>query len=57
MATKAKKTDALVEAFVLRECCFGSAGEVVTLSHDDAEAGEKHGMLDLNSEAIKAAKA
>ena len=58
MATKQKefKADA-VEASVLRDCGFGSAGDVVTLSVADAETGAKHGMLDLHPEAIKAAKA
>lgn len=46
-----------VEAFVLRDCGFGAAGEVVTLQADEAEAGEQHGMLDLHPDAIKAAKA
>lgn len=54
MATKKSDT---VEAFVLLDCVFGNAGEVVTLSAADAELGQKHGMLDVNPEAIKAAKA
>lgn len=59
MATEKRreaKPDA-VEAFVLRDCGFGNAGEVVTLSLNDAETGAKHGMLDLHPEAVKAAKA
>ncbi len=54
MATK--KTPETVEAFVLRDCVFGKAGEVVTLSVADAELGAAHGMLDLAPAAIKAAK-
>lgn len=46
-----------VEAFVLCDCGFGNAGEVVTLTAVDANLGEQHGMLDLHPEAIKAAKA
>jgi hypothetical protein len=54
MATK--KTPEIVEAFVLRDCGFGQAGEVVTLPIADAETGAAHGMLDLHPEAVKAAK-
>lgn len=52
MATKAKADE--VEAFVLRDCGFGMAGEVVTLPTADAETGAAHGMLDLHPDAIKA---
>lgn len=45
-----------VEAFVLRDCGFGLAGEVVKLPAADAETGAAHGMLDLSPAAIKAAK-
>jgi hypothetical protein len=45
-----------IEAFVLRDCVFGHASEVVTLSLEDAKAGAEHGMLDLHPAAIKAAK-
>ena len=54
MATKAPET---VQAFVLRDCGFGKAGEVVTLSAADAETGAMQGMLDLHPDAIKAHKA
>ena len=54
MATK--KTPETVEAFVLRDCGFGNAGEVVTLPIADAETGAKHGMLDLHPDAIKSHK-
>lgn len=59
MATEKKKEakPEAVEAFVLRDCGFGNAGEVVRLSQNDAETGAAHGMLDLHPEAIKAAKA
>ena len=58
MATKQKEYKAdEVEASVLRDCGFGKAGEVVTLSAADANIGRDHGMLDLHPEAIKAAKA
>jgi hypothetical protein len=51
MATK--KTDT-VDAFVLVDCVFGKAGEVVTLSANDAAVGKEAGMLDLHPDAIKA---
>jgi hypothetical protein len=54
MATK-KPTDQ-VEAFVLVDCIFGKAGEVVTLSQEDAAIGKDAGMLDLHPSAIKAHK-
>jgi hypothetical protein len=57
MATKKETRPDTVEAFVLRDCGFGDAGEVVTLPAADAEIGARHGMLDLHPEAIKAAKA
>lgn len=55
MATKKTESNE-VEAFILRDCGFGLAGEVVTLPIADAETGAQHGMLDLNPAAIKAAK-
>lgn len=55
MATK-KDTPVTVEAFVLRDCGFGNAGDVVSLPAADAETGAAHGMLDLHPDAIKAAK-
>ena len=55
MATK-KQTSGEVEAFVLVDCVFGKAGEVVTLPAADAEVGKAHGMLDLAPAAIKNAK-
>lgn len=54
MATK--KTPETIEAFVLLDCTFGAAGDVVTLPTIDAETGAKYGMLDLHPEAVKAAK-
>lgn len=57
MATKKEFKADEVEASVLRDCGFGEAGDVVTLSAEDAKTGAKHGMLDLHPEAIKAAKA
>ena len=45
-----------VEAFCLRDCNYGEAGEVVLLDASDAKLGEDHGMLDLNPAAIAAAK-
>lgn len=56
MATKKTETPSEVQAFVLRDCGFGEAGQVVTLSPSDAETGAQQGMLDLNPAAIKAAK-
>lgn len=59
MATEKRKESKpdSAEAFVLRDCPFGKAGEVVTLPTADAELGAAHGMLDLHAEAVKAAKA
>ena len=51
------KNKETVEAFLLRDCTFGAAGEVVILSESDAQAGKEQGMLDLHPDAIKAAKA
>lgn len=51
-----KETTDTVEAFVLRDCGFGKAGEVVTLCKADAKTGAEHGMLDLHPDAIKNAK-
>lgn len=45
-----------IEAFVLRDCGFGKAGDVVTLPAADAETGANNGMLDLHPDAIKAHK-
>jgi len=53
--TDAEQTNS-VEAFILRNCPFGKAGEVVKLETADAESGAAHGMLDLNVAAIQAAK-
>lgn len=52
-----EKLPETVEAFVLRDCGFGQAGMVVTLSESDAKAGAEQGMIDLHPDAIKAAKA
>jgi len=52
-----KTKDQTVEAFLLRDCGFGKAGDVVTLSIADAEAGKAQGMIDTHPNAIKAAKA
>lgn len=46
-----------VEAFVLRDCGFARAGEVVLLSASDAKAAAMQGMIDLHPDSIKAAKA
>lgn len=46
-----------VEAFVLRDCGFGHAGDVVLLPAADAAVGAEHGMLDLAPAAVAAAKA
>lgn len=56
MATKKQETPAVVEAFVLLDCAFGKAGDVVELSATEADVGAAHGMLDLNPAAIKAAR-
>ena len=45
-----------VEAVCLRDCVFGTAGDVVTLSLADAETGKAQGMLDMHPDAIKFAK-
>jgi hypothetical protein len=57
MATKKIEPPSEVEAFVLRDCSFGHAGDVVKLPIADAETGAMHGMLDLNTAAVDAAKA
>lgn len=57
MATKKQEQPETVEAFVLCDCGFGKAGEVVTLPAADAETGALHGVLDLHPDAIKAHKA
>lgn len=54
MATK--KEDAPVEAFVLRDCVFGKAGDVIEVSASDAKTGAEQGMLDLAPAAVKHAK-
>jgi hypothetical protein len=57
MATKKESKSDSVEAFVLRDCNFGKAGDVVELPETDAKLGADHGMLDLHPDAIAAAKA
>jgi len=52
-----KNKEQTVEAFVLRDCGFGKAGDVVTLSSADADAGKSQGSIDTHPSAIKAAKA
>lgn len=54
MATKKQSSE--VEAFVLMDCVFGKAGEVVVLAQEQAEIGVAHGMLDIAPAAIKNAK-
>lgn len=58
-ATKkpAAKDDGQTEAFVLMDCPLGTAGEVITLSTEEAAAGAAAGMLDMHPDAIVAAKA
>ena len=51
------KAPETVQAFVLCDCVFGKAGEVVTLASADADAGAVVGLLDLHPDAIKAHKA
>jgi len=53
----ATKKDPVVEVLLLRDCSFGAAGQVLTLTASDAAAGQEQGMLDLNPKAIAAAKA
>lgn len=52
-----EKVSSKIEAFVLRDCGFGRAGEVITLPQAAAETGAAHGMLDLSAAAVNAAKA
>ncbi len=54
MATK--KQPETTEAFVLVDCIFGKAGDVVVLATADAILGREVGMLDLAPSAIEAAK-
>lgn len=51
-----KEANDTVEAFVLRDCQFGKAGEVVNLSKEDAKIGADVGALDLHPDSIKHAK-
>ena len=51
-----KTKDQKVEAFLLRDCVFGNAGDVVKLSAADAEAGKAQGSIDTHPSAIKASK-
>lgn len=46
-----------VEAFVLCDCLFGQASQVVEVSEAEAKAGAATGVLDLHPDAIAAAKA
>jgi hypothetical protein len=55
MAKKDSKPET-VEAFVLRDCGFGKAGDVVILPAADAATGADHGMLDLHPAAVAAGK-
>lgn len=54
MATKKQATE--VEAFVLMDCGFGKAGEVVVLTPEQAAIGVAHGMLDTAAAAVEYAK-
>lgn len=54
MATR--KQSVGVEVLLLRDCVFGAAGELVTLSELDAQSGAQQNMLDVNLEALAAAK-
>lgn len=57
MATKKQAAEPdSVEAFCLLDCIYGKSREVVILPRAEAENGARCGMLDLNPEAIKAAK-
>jgi len=56
MATK-KQATGEVEAFILVDCAFGKAGEVVTLAQSEAGVGAAHGVLDLAPAAVENAKA
>lgn len=54
MAKKEQPKAGFVEAFVLRDCVFGKAGEIVSLQAIEAKMGAEHGMLDLAAESIDA---
>lgn len=54
MAKAKPETPDTVQAFVLCDCGFGSAGDVVTLPAAEAQTGALHGVLDLHPDAIKA---
>jgi hypothetical protein len=41
-----------VKARVLVDCVYGKVDEVVSLSADDAKAGEKSGVLDAHKSAV-----
>jgi hypothetical protein len=53
MATK--KQTAGVQVLLLRDCIFGSAGTVVTVSDHEAQCGAEQGMLDDHPQALAAA--
>ena len=53
MATK--KQTAGVEVVLLRDCVFGNAGAVVTVSDHEAQCGAEQGMFDAHPEALAAA--
>lgn len=57
MRKEPKLEEVFVEAFVLRDCVFGKAGEIVSLQEIEAKTGKEQGMLDLEAEAIEAHRA
>lgn len=46
----------MVEVRVLRDCAYGSAGDIVTVSEDEARNGLAAAMLDPDPAAIAYAK-
>ena len=52
MGKRDDKKGGPVEAFVLRDCQFGQATQVVELDPADAEVAAAHGMVDLAEGAV-----
>ncbi len=50
------EVEEMTEVFVLCDCPFGKCGQVVEMATKHVEMAEKHGMIDTNEAAIKAAK-
>ena len=45
--------DDFVEAFVLCDCLFGRAGDIVKLKQYEADVGVKAGIIDTHPDAVR----